>query len=411
MVTQAFGPESVLIIAFTGSSALNANGRTIHSGLRLVFDNVNRDVVDLKGESLHLFQEKNKNMKFLVLEEYSMIGTRLFNIINRRCMQMKSNTEPFGGLRVFMFGDLFQLPPVGDTPLYNMNVDPDKTFAYSGSLLFKSLVRTKFFSGYHRQNDRCFVEFLENLSCGIVTQSGRDYIEGRFEENMDVNEIDSFSDALHLFQRVKEVEVCNRRRLLELRRAVLSIIAENNNSYAKASSDDLANNLQNVLEVCVGARVMLRINLWTEGGLVNGSIGVVEDIVFCDGDEEDKPSFILVKFENYYGPTLENGCVPISRILTSWIVNHMYCTRYQFPLTLAYALTVHKSQGLTLNMVVLHFDSAEMSPGLFYVAMSRVREKEHLMICGSSVNSPLFSIRTSNYRIKLEGRDWLLGRG
>ncbi len=126
MITQAFGNDSALIIAFTGSAALNANGRTIHSALRLQFDNKSRDVVDLKGDTLHAFQEKMTNVKFLIIDEFSMVGCRLFNIINRRCMQMKSSTDRFGGLPVYMFGDLFQLPPIGDTPLYSLDIEKFK---------------------------------------------------------------------------------------------------------------------------------------------------------------------------------------------------------------------------------------------------------------------------------------------
>lgn len=153
---------------------------------------------------------------------------------------------------------------------------------------------------------------------------------------------------------------------------------------------------------------MLRSNLWVEGGLVNGCVGVVVDIVYCDSIDPEKAAFILVKFENYYGPTLDNGCVPITRVIFSWSTNHHYCTRFQFPLTLAYAITVHKSQGLTLWKVVLHFDSHEFMAGVFYVALSRVRSKDDLMICGSFMNNPLFSMNLSLYKTKIDGKNWLL---
>ncbi|KAK3929432.1 ATP-dependent DNA helicase PIF6, partial [Frankliniella fusca] len=227
---------------------------------------------------------------------------------------------------------------------------------------------------------------------------------------MDVEEIQSFNHAVHLFQYVKETEACNKRKLLELGRPIIKIEAKNNNSYAKCSSDDLACNLQNYLEIAIGARVMLRSNLWTEGGLVNGCVGYVEDVIFCDELDSASPSFIFVKFESYYGPTLENGCVPITRIMKSWSVNNIHCTRFQFPLTLAYAITIHKCQGLTLRRMVLHFDSAEIMSGIFYVAMSRVREKSDLMIAGSAINSPLFRIKASNYSAKIKGKSWLMER-
>lgn len=144
--------------------------------------------------------------------------------------------------------------------------------------------------------------------------------------------------------------------------------------------------------------------------MVNGCVGYIEDIVYCDEIDSGAPVFILVKFESYYGPTLENGCVPITRIMKSWSVNNIYCTRYQFPLTLAYAVTIHKCQGLTLSRIVLHFDNAEIMTGIFYVAMSRVREKTDLMIAGSAIQSPLFSMKSKNYLSKIEGKKWLMDR-
>ena len=113
--------------------------------------------------------------------------------------------------------------------------------------------------------------------------------------------------------------------------------------------DETYHGPKNKLKICVGARIMLRNNLWTEKGLVNGALGVVKDIVFHEGQRppNDQPAYVMVRFDNYTGPGI-NGLVPIPPITKTWFENQV-CKRTQIPLTLAWATTIHKSQGLTLD--------------------------------------------------------------
>ncbi len=92
--------------------------------------------------------------------------------------------------------------------------------------------------------------------------------------------------------------------------------------------------------------------------------------------DKESPSIIMVRFDTFYGSTLTNGCVPITRIARSWAVNNINYTRYPFPMTLAYAITIHKSQGLTIPKCVLNLDCTEIMSGIFYVAMPRVGGKD-----------------------------------
>ncbi|EAQ82911.1 hypothetical protein CHGG_10729 [Chaetomium globosum CBS 148.51] len=159
----------------------------------------------------------------------------------------------------------------------------------------------------------------------------------------------------------------------------------------KAESSN-AGNLAKRLPLCVGCRVMLTRNLWADVGLVNGAQGTVYDISWKEGADvlRDPPEVIMVAFDDYDGPafTMPNGeplrsgeklVVPILRVRQDFMVGANSCSREQFPLLVSYAITVHKSQGITLDKVVCDISAPEFASGLSYVAVSRVKTLGGLM--------------------------------
>ena len=122
---------------------------------------------------------------------------------------------------------------------------------------------------------------------------------------------------------------------------------------------------------------MLRHNLWTEAGLVNGAMGTVVDVIYKPSTQPGTlPAVVLVKFDHYTGPSCldtEERVVPICPRKSEWFTKGSLKSRTQLPLNLAWAMTIHKSQGSTLTKAVIDVGPSEKCSGLAYVALSRVK--------------------------------------
>jgi ATP-dependent DNA helicase PIF1 len=153
---------------------------------------------------------------------------------------------------------------------------------------------------------------------------------------------------------------------------------------AAGATEDEADNLAPELYLCLDARVMLTTNLWTEIGLVNGSMGTVYDISWDSNQNptSDLPTRVLIRFDDYKGPAFPGcplGVVPVFTITRQFEFKGCACSRTQFPLRLAYAITVHKSQGLTLQRARLNLSKREHCLGLSYIAVSRVKSLDGVL--------------------------------
>ena len=125
---------------------------------------------------------------------------------------------------------------------------------------------------------------------------------------------------------------------------------------------------------------MLTANLWVDMGLVNGAMGTVVAICYSNGGiPPHLPVAVMVSFDSYQGPTLPDSTVPITPLRRTWSVSGASCSRLQLPLKLAWAVTIHKAQGLTLDRVVINVGKKEFSTGLTFVACCRVCHMEDLL--------------------------------
>ena len=193
---------------------------------------------------------------------------------------------------------------------------------------------------------------------------------------MKANNYADFQDTVRLFYDKQSVAKFNHEKLSSLGTPIATNNAIHSSPSAASATPDDAGGLHPVLFLAEGAKVMLTANLWQEVGLCNGAPGIVQNFIYQEHHAPpDLPIAVLVHFPNYYGPQFLQSapnCVPITPIIFEWESK----SRQQLPLQLRYAITIHKSQGQTLQKAVIHLGKSEVSSGLTFVAVSRLRKLE-----------------------------------
>lgn len=363
LVTEEFGQNSIEVAAPTGQAAINVDGKTLHNLFRI--NPIAKDIVPLAGESQQRFQLDMASVKFIIIDEMSMIGQKMLYYIEHRCKESRQEShgptrhEPFGGLMIYMFGDFRQLGPIGQQPMYDEKeaVGP----ALFGKLAFGQFTKFVELSQCHRQSgDTRFRTLLDNVASGSITEDDFNLLMTRRKEILSRTEVESFTDATHIFPlNAQAIQHCDEI-LRKTNLPVARLVSKNRPDYRPNSSkpleEDIEEGLLYVLKMQVGSRVMLRTNISVSHGLVNSSVGTVRAIVFAPGELPPLlPQYVLVEFDNYNGPTLPThaGLFPIIPVSRSFKIANKTHTRTQLPLMLGYASTVHKAQGLTLDKAVL----------------------------------------------------------
>ncbi|XP_055344659.1 uncharacterized protein LOC129592610 [Paramacrobiotus metropolitanus] len=308
--------------------------------------------------------------------------------MDKRCRQAKpeNSDEPFGGMFVYLFGDINQLPPVLDRPLYGDGFAGE--LADYGQMIYRTAFTKSFIlQTSHRQSgtdteQQHLRDALDRISTGDSTQDDYDKIMTRVHSLLPAEDQIGFRGALHLFSERDPARSFNEKALTNLNMPVARIRADHNGNMASKGTEEQAMGLESTLYLSRGSRVMLKRNLWTAKGLVNGALGYVRDIVYEPGTSptDSLPFVILVEFDKYTGPTFANNCVPIAPITTKWTEKSQNCSRTQFPLTLAWAITIHKGQGITCDKAVIHIGRREFASGLIYVGFSRVKSWNGLAV-------------------------------
>jgi ATP-dependent exoDNAse (exonuclease V) alpha subunit len=183
---------------------------------------------------------------------------------------------------------------------------------------------------------------------------------------------------LHLYATNRETAEYNIEQLKKLNEPIVRIDAKHTGgSMAKKAKANNAEGLHSFLFLAKGARIMLRKNLWTKAGLVNGAMGSIIDIIYHpDSTPGELPLAVLVQFDKYTGPSWSNELdrvVPITPHRAEWKFNGKCLTHTQLPICLAYAVTIYKSQGITLEKVWIDIGNRNYANGSAFTAISRCK--------------------------------------
>ena len=399
------------VLAYTGKASFNVNGVTLHSFLKLPIGS--KRLTELKGIALQQLQSNVENLRYLIIDEYSLVGQSLLGWIDSRCRQATGlANQSFGGLSVIVVGDIAQLPPVGDKPLYHSMPKTDKQI--QGHLMYQQFNKVVALTVNHRvdgnsSEQHLFRDLLLRARNGESTPADWHTLLSRTPDRVsNIQEFEMSSIRLsYLKSSVAEINIA---KLKALNQPIATIKARHSGGAQNLSSDEMGG-LEPVIYLAKGARVMLTMNIWTEVGLCNGALGTVLDFVYPhDQTPPTLPICVLVQFDDdYNGPTLSARfprCVPICPITQVSQNLGQKCERQQLPLKLAWAITIHKSQGLTLKKAWVDLGPSEKSSGMTYVALSRVKKLEDLMVEPMTLDrlqAPK-KMCNLNYRLKEEER-------
>ncbi|KAG7002669.1 ATP-dependent DNA helicase PIF1 [Fusarium oxysporum f. sp. conglutinans] len=371
----------------TGVAGNQISGTTLHSLLHLP---INKDFKPLSPVDKIQLLKKLKDIKYLIIDEKSMLGLRQLSWIDDRLREAfpNRNEEFFGGLNILLVGDFFQLPPVLQKPLcYDKEVQGVEIKGRNAYRRFDKSVFLKVVQRQRGDDQEAFRTALGELRLLQLSMESWKLLSTRVQAKLDDREVARFSSALRVYATKDRVNEYNHYHLDRLGRPVVQVKAKNVGPGAAAAPDDKAGNLAKQIPICIGARLMLTSNLWQPVGLCNGARGTVYDIGWAPGADpiQDPPCVIMMEFDKYNGPvflTTPDGkkIVPILPVERDFLIGATLCARTQFPLIVCYAITVHKSQSITEDMIVTDLSCRDFQTGLSYVAVSRVKTLEGLML-------------------------------
>ena len=369
--------EACILTGTTGMASFNICGKTLHSTLQLPVRATQHK--DLQGTALQRLQATMKDKHYLIIDEMSMMGQRMFAWVDRRLRQTTGCLDkPLGGISVVLFGDFAQLPPVGDLPLYA--APTNHALSIHGYTIYRTFSTVVILDQVLRQAGTdpsicAFRELLLRLRDGNVTQEDWQTLLQRSPPH--VNNEEKFTNAIHLFYDRLSVSQFNQDRLSKLGTPIAAINAVHSSPIAAAAKAEDAGGLHPVIFLAKNARVMLTANLWPEVGLCNGATGEIIDFLYQEQHAPPNlPIAVLVHFYKYTGPLFLQNSIPIVPLTFEWTSGKHNLSRQQLPLQPCYAITIHKSQGQTLEKAVIDLGKTEMAAGTSFVAVSRLKTLE-----------------------------------
>ena len=391
MATQDTKSVNLTITASTGAAASIINGQTIHSwsGLGMEIDAPDPDEYDETGSRKIIDSPKWKytfkrirSTDILVIDEISMLPAYFLTNLDMVCRMAKHSDKPFGGIQVIMVGDFLQLPPVSHAAINRNGEEIDGRLCFYSPSFRDLHLRYCYLDCIHRSDDDRLNGILNAIRSGKVPKQQSQLLLSRM--NAKPQHGKSYT---RLYTKNRDVNSFNRRQLQALKSSSVVFKSHRHGpDYKAAANMQRMGGIPDELELKVGTIVMLTSNtIDREYGHVNGSMGRVAGfndglprIMFNDGIEITIGKAIIKKTHKEATPRVGDDGFPTGEMVISDVTDA--AVEYM-PLKLAWAITVHKSQGQTLDGAIIDLSDC-FQRGLGYVALSRVHSLDDIVLQG-----------------------------
>ncbi|XP_063978978.1 ATP-dependent DNA helicase PIF1-like [Diachasmimorpha longicaudata] len=375
------------VTAPTGIAAFHINGLTIHRYFQLPIEHGDTPKYkQLSDNVLKLMREEMRDVELIIIDEISMVSNITFMYINQRLMEIFSTFDEtdgwFGKKHILVFGDLLQLPPVLQDPTY-IQLSSKEIEKRLGSMISVNLWLDLFSYdeltiNMRQKKDRVYGELLSRLRVGDISGEDSKLLQSR-KHNIQSSNLAERLRFLAEYIKSLPVDTIQLIVAMRLRNKAVKILE-------KAEQDDRSSaGLAKCITIKIGAKGMIRRNIDVTIGLVNGTIAVVQSISKSIMKGKEYPKAVTVKLDSGQTHDIERMEVKFE------IMDGVYITRKQFPISLTYGITIHKSQGLRLPNAVMNIGHTVFSAEQSYVALSRVTTLEGVHL----INFDPFSIKAS----------------
>lgn len=379
-----------VVLAPTGIAAINANGSTIHSFFKLPFRPMLPDDPDLSlvgGRIFEFFKYKKNHRKLIqeveliIIDEISMVRADMVDCIDRILRVYSNNMRvPFGGKQLVFVGDMFQLEPVVTSDSKDiLNRFYPNSFFFSAKVFSEAKLVPIEFTKIYRQTDKVFISILDKIRMGEVGAKEMQTLNTRFDSSFNPPEEEMY---ITLATRRDNVDYINEKKMAELETPEflnLGIIEGDFPESSLPTSRDLL--LKERAQV-----MFIRNDLQWPRRWVNGTLGVISyiddmDNVYVLKEDGQEVQVDLESWRNYRYKYNE---------AENKIEEEIIGTFTQLPLKAAWAVTVHKSQGLTFSRVIVDFAGGVFAGGQAYVALSRCTSLEGMVLRKAITRSDVF---------------------
>lgn len=398
--------KNIHVTALTGCAAvlLNCNAKTIHSWAGVGIANKSMEYLIKKVKSNKFAKKMWKTTDILIIDEISMLSLKLFDILNTIGKNLRGNNRHFGGIQLIFSGDFFQLPPVGDKD----NIDTQR-FCFESDDWFQvfPLHNHVKLNKIFRQTDCKYTDILNQIRNGVIKQKTCTILQNCVGRKIPDNTV---SEPTKLFPTRTKVDYINSNKMGLLDGSLykytvknvtdLDVNEKNEKKKMDFTQEDIAHELDYLRNslMCdkeiilkIGAQVMCIINVQDDKNdktirLCNGSQGIVSGFCKITG-------YPIVKFNNGIEEVMRRHVWSSEKIPGIGIS--------QVPLILAWALTIHKSQGSTLDMAEIDVGNNIFECGQTYVALSRVKSLDGLYLTSFDVNKIRVNKKVKDFYEKL----------